>query len=93
MRNMPTNTTLKVDRTISKLVVSSRLAHLEKVRGFLLHQNYIVIIFDVLLLQEMKKISRGEVVEGFVKAIKQYGAFVQIRGMSGLLHISQVCLC
>eukprot|EP01084_Bolivina_argentea_P008225 15400_1 len=60
---------LEVDRMISKLVVSSRLAHLEK---------------------EMKKISRGDVVEGFVKAIKQYGAFVQIRGMSGLLHISQI---
>ncbi len=42
------------------------------------------------LLQEMKKISRGDVVQGFVKAIKQYGAFVEIRGMSGLLHISQV---
>lgn len=25
-----------------------------------------------------------------VKAIKPYGAFVEIRGMSGLLHISQI---
>ncbi|CAM9260437.1 unnamed protein product, partial [Chrysoparadoxa australica] len=29
-------------------------------------------------------------VEGHVKALKPYGAFVEIRGMSGLLHISQI---
>ncbi|CAN0473425.1 unnamed protein product, partial [Laminaria digitata] len=42
------------------------------------------------LEQEMKELSRGDVVEGHVKAIKPYGAFVEIRGMSGLLHISQI---
>eukprot|EP00953_Heterococcus_sp_UTEX-ZZ885_P008212 4928-Heterococcus_DN1.PRE.1 len=42
------------------------------------------------LEQEMKELSRGDVVEGYVKAIKPYGAFVEIRGMSGLLHISQI---
>ncbi|CAM9232418.1 unnamed protein product [Sphacelaria rigidula] len=43
-----------------------------------------------ILEQEMKELSRGDVVEGYVKAIKPYGAFVEIRGMSGLLHISQI---
>ncbi|CAM9160283.1 unnamed protein product [Choristocarpus tenellus] len=42
------------------------------------------------LEQEMKELSRGDVVEGVIKAIKPYGAFVEIRGMSGLLHISQI---
>jgi small subunit ribosomal protein S1 len=42
------------------------------------------------LEQEMKELSRGDVVEGYIKAIKPYGAFVEIRGMSGLLHISQI---
>ncbi|CAM9094353.1 unnamed protein product [Phaeothamnion confervicola] len=42
------------------------------------------------LEQEMKELSRGDVVEGHIKALKPYGAFVEIRGMSGLLHISQI---
>lgn len=38
----------------------------------------------------MKELSRGDVLQGVVKAIKPYGAFVEINGMSGLLHISQI---
>lgn len=40
--------------------------------------------------EQMKELSRGDVVTGIVKAIKPYGAFVEIAGMSGLLHISQI---
>lgn len=40
--------------------------------------------------KQMKDLSRGDVVEGIVKAIKPYGAFVEVGGMSGLLHISQI---
>lgn len=39
---------------------------------------------------QMQDLSRGDVVQGIVKAIKPYGAFVEINGMSGLLHISQI---
>jgi len=39
---------------------------------------------------QMKELSRGDVLQGVVKAIKPYGAFVEINGMSGLLHISQI---
>lgn len=39
---------------------------------------------------QMKELARGDVVQGVVKAIKPYGAFVEISGMSGLLHISQI---
>lgn len=38
----------------------------------------------------MGAVQRGEVVEGEVTAVKPYGAFVEVLGMSGLLHISQI---
>jgi small subunit ribosomal protein S1 len=40
--------------------------------------------------QQMADLSRGDLVSGIVKAIKPYGAFVEVGGMSGLLHISQI---
>ena len=40
--------------------------------------------------QQMSDLSRGDVVSGLVKALKPYGAFVEVGGMSGLLHISQI---
>ncbi|CAM9523631.1 unnamed protein product [Heterosigma akashiwo] len=42
------------------------------------------------LEEEMKELSRGDVVDGVVKTLNPYGAFVDIFGMSGLLHISQI---
>ena len=38
----------------------------------------------------MADLSRGDLVTGIVKALKPYGAFVEVGGMSGLLHISQI---
>jgi small subunit ribosomal protein S1 len=40
--------------------------------------------------QQMADLSRGDVIQGVVKALKPYGAFVEVGGMSGLLHISQI---
>jgi small subunit ribosomal protein S1 len=40
--------------------------------------------------QQMADLSRGDLVQGVVKALKPYGAFVEVGGMSGLLHISQI---
>lgn len=40
--------------------------------------------------QQMANLSRGDLVSGLVKALKPYGAFVEVGGMSGLLHISQI---
>jgi len=40
--------------------------------------------------KQMADLSRGDVVDGMVKALKPYGAFVEVGGMSGLLHISQI---
>jgi small subunit ribosomal protein S1 len=41
---------------------------------------------------QMEDLSRGDVIEGIVKALKPYGAFVEVGGMSGLLHISQISM-
>jgi len=40
--------------------------------------------------QQMEDLSRGDIIQGMVKALKPYGAFVEVGGMSGLLHISQI---
>lgn len=40
--------------------------------------------------QQMSDLSRGDIVQGMIKALKPYGAFVEVGGMSGLLHISQI---
>jgi len=40
--------------------------------------------------QQMTDLSRGDIIDGIVKALKPYGAFVEVGGMSGLLHISQI---
>jgi len=40
--------------------------------------------------QQMSNLSRGDIINGIVKALKPYGAFVEVGGMSGLLHISQI---
>jgi len=40
--------------------------------------------------QQMSDLSRGDIINGMVKALKPYGAFVEVGGMSGLLHISQI---
>jgi len=60
---------LEVDPENNKLVVSNRLAVVEK---------------------QMSDLSRGDIIQGTVKALKPYGAFVEVGTMSGLLHISQI---
>jgi len=40
--------------------------------------------------KQMSDLSRGDIIPGIVKALKPYGAFVEVGGMSGLLHISQI---
>jgi|EP01082_Thalassiosira_pseudonana_P008169 small subunit ribosomal protein S1 len=42
--------------------------------------------------EQMAELSRGDVIDGIVKALKPYGAFVEVGGMSGLLHISQISM-
>merc|ERR1712238_608389 len=41
---------------------------------------------------QMEDLSRGDIIDGIVKALKPYGAFLEVGGMSGLLHISQISM-
>ena len=43
-----------------------------------------------LVEKKMNRLEVGEVVVGSVKGIKPYGAFIDIGGVSGLLHISEI---
>ena len=43
-----------------------------------------------LVEKKMNRLEVGEVVIGSVKGIKPYGAFIDIGGVSGLLHISEI---
>jgi len=43
-----------------------------------------------LVERKMNKLEVGEVVLGVVRGIKPYGAFIDIGGVSGLLHISEI---
>jgi small subunit ribosomal protein S1 len=39
---------------------------------------------------KLTNLEPGQLVEGVVRSIKPYGAFVDIGGITGLLHISQI---
>uniref|UniRef100_A0A7R9UCG9 S1 motif domain-containing protein n=1 Tax=Pinguiococcus pyrenoidosus TaxID=172671 RepID=A0A7R9UCG9_9STRA len=43
-----------------------------------------------ILEEQMASVGRGDLLEGEVKAVKPYGAFVDVNGISALLHISQI---
>ncbi|MGB7416909.1 MAG: S1 RNA-binding domain-containing protein, partial [Thermosynechococcaceae cyanobacterium] len=43
-----------------------------------------------LVERKMNRLEVGEVVVGTVRGIKPYGAFIDIGGVSGLLHISEI---
>jgi small subunit ribosomal protein S1 len=40
--------------------------------------------------RKMNRLEVGEVVVGTVRGLKPYGAFIDIGGVSGLLHISEI---
>ncbi len=40
--------------------------------------------------KQMADLVAGQIVEGTVRGIKPYGAFIDIGGVSGLLHVSQI---
>ena len=41
-------------------------------------------------VENQTSLGIGSVVEGVVQTVKPYGAFIDIGGISGLLHISQI---
>ncbi len=58
-------------------IVLSRRALLEKEREHLKHQT-------------LETIREGQIVDGIVKNITDYGAFIDLGGMDGLLHITDM---
>ena len=40
---------------------------------------------------KIKGLEIGQVIKGRIKAIKPYGAFIDLGGVCGLLHISEIC--
>ncbi|MDX1737097.1 MAG: 30S ribosomal protein S1 [Alphaproteobacteria bacterium] len=67
---------LKMDRSRGNIVVSRR-AVLEESRA---EQH----------AELMKNLQEGEVLEGVVKNITDYGAFVDLGGVDGLLHVTDI---
>ena len=43
-----------------------------------------------ILDEQMASVGRGDLLEGEVRGVKPYGAFVDVSGISALLHISQI---
>jgi small subunit ribosomal protein S1 len=67
---------IKIDRSRSNVVVSRRPV-LEAAR-------------DESRLKRISEINLGEVLEGKVKSLVSYGAFVDLNGIDGLLHIADI---
>ena len=67
---------IKMDRARNNIVVSRR-AVLEDVR-------------NVAKVEVLSKLEEGMVIEGIVKNITEYGVFVDIGGIDGLLHVTDM---
>jgi small subunit ribosomal protein S1 len=67
---------IKLNHRRSNIIVSRRL-HLEQER-------------EHMKAATLEKLKEGEVLKGFVKNITDYGVFVDLGGIDGLLHISDI---
>ncbi|GBC96722.1 30S ribosomal protein S1 [bacterium HR16] len=67
---------LEVDRVHRKVVLSNRLAEAER--------------REQERQQVFASIQEGQVIEGKVRRIVDYGAFIDLGGIDGLLHISEI---
>jgi len=67
---------IEVDRERRKVVLSNRLA-VEEER-------------DVMKAETVKTLREGQIREGIVRRLTDYGAFVDLGGVDGLLHISEM---
>lgn len=67
---------LEVDKARRKVVLSNRLAEVER--------------REQQRQQVFASIQEGQVIEGTVRRIVDYGAFIDLGGIDGLLHISEI---
>jgi small subunit ribosomal protein S1 len=68
---------IKLNRRRGNVVLSRRIL-LEKER-------------ESLRQQTLEKLEEGQMVEGIVKNITDYGAFIDLGGIDGLMHITDIC--
>jgi len=86
---------LKPVRNLDELI-GQRLAF--KVIKFNRKRNNIVLSRRILLEEErkvqreetLKQLKEGEIIEGTVKSLTDYGAFIDLGGIDGLLHITDL---
>ncbi|MFT8362374.1 MAG: 30S ribosomal protein S1 [Sporolactobacillus sp.] len=62
----------------------------EKRKVILSHRAVLDEQADLKKVETLKKISEGDVLEGTVQRLTDFGAFVDIGGVDGLVHISQL---
>lgn len=67
---------IEVDRERRKVVLSHRIASDEE--------------RDKRKAQLMEKLAEGQIVQGVVRRLTDYGAFIDLGGIDGLLHISEM---
>ena len=67
---------IEVDRERRKVVLSNRLA-VEEER-------------DVMKAETVKTLGEGQIRDGIVRRLTDYGAFIDLGGVDGLLHISEM---
>ena len=67
---------IEVDRERRKVVLSNRLA-VEEER-------------DAMKTETVKTLAEGQIREGIVRRLTDYGAFIDLGGVDGLLHISEM---
>ena len=68
---------IEVDREKEKLILSGKSVEAEKEAGE--------------RRKKMGELAVGQIVTGKVETIQPYGAFVDLGGVTGLVHVSQVC--
>lgn len=66
-------------------VIEMKFLEVDQERGRLVLSNR-----KAVAERELKQYKVGAVVEGVIQDVKHYGAFVDIGGVNGLLHISQI---
>lgn len=78
------STTTPRDELIGK-TLSFKFLEVDNEKGRLVVSNRRAVVE-----KQMSNLTSGELVTGVVKGVKPYGAFIDIGGMSALLHVSQI---
>ncbi|MBI2342027.1 MAG: 30S ribosomal protein S1 [Deltaproteobacteria bacterium] len=83
--------TKNLDKYVGK-VYSFKIVKLNKARGNVVLSRKILLEKerDVLKAETLSSMQEGQIVEGCVKGITDYGAFIDVGGIDGLLHVADM---